>query len=138
MSLSLSHSSHVSLYPHRRRHQNSVGGQSVGCLHVGDRLTQRRVDILRRYCSHFLFPSPNFLSPPPPILSLSPFPFSFFNHSFSITGDDHKLYCLSLKTGKQEDTLDAHEAEVVGVVHHPLQNLVVTYAVDGSLKFWKP
>jgi WD40 repeat-containing protein SMU1 len=52
--------------------------------------------------------------------------------------EDKQMYCFNATDGTIGGKLPVHDRDVIGVAHHPHQNLVATFAVDGQMKLWKP
>ncbi|CEM13105.1 unnamed protein product [Vitrella brassicaformis CCMP3155] len=52
-------------------------------------------------------------------------------------GEDNTLYCFSNSTGKLEHLAKVHEKDVIGLIAHPLHNLVATWGIDGKLHVLK-
>ncbi|CDJ38733.1 WD-40 repeat protein, putative [Eimeria tenella] len=53
-------------------------------------------------------------------------------------GEDHSLYCFANATGKLEHVMKIHDQDVIGLAHHPSNNVVVSWGFDGCLNVLKP
>merc|ERR1712146_194165 len=51
-------------------------------------------------------------------------------------GEDSNIYCFSVSTGKLVYLLQAHHTAVIGLKHHPHQNMLAVWTSDGFLKTW--
>lgn len=62
-------------------------------------------------------------------------------YAYCLAEDGH-VYSFSLSTGKLEtcglDALPVHPRGALGIVHHPLRNMLATFASDGTLRLWRP
>ena len=53
-------------------------------------------------------------------------------------GEDNILYCFNTRSNRLEQTLDlSSKSEIIGISHHPHQNLIISFNEDGELKQWK-
>ncbi|XP_049851907.1 WD40 repeat-containing protein SMU1-like [Schistocerca gregaria] len=50
---------------------------------------------------------------------------------------DQFLYCLNVLSGEVEHSLKLHDKEVIGLHHHPLKNVLLSFSAGGELKLWK-
>lgn len=51
--------------------------------------------------------------------------------------ENRQLYCFNVQSGKIDQTMEVADAEIIGLCHHPKQNILATYSIDGLLKLWK-
>jgi WD40 repeat-containing protein SMU1 len=51
--------------------------------------------------------------------------------------EDNVLYTFEVEENLLRNFFKIHEKEVVGIIHHPKQNILVSYAVDKNLIFYK-
>ncbi|PRP79879.1 WD40 repeat-containing protein SMU1-like [Planoprotostelium fungivorum] len=58
------------------------------------------------------------------------------DYLFAISEDRH-LYCFNTLNRYMEHSLKAHEKDVIGFCHHPINSMVATYSDEGLLKIWK-
>ena len=49
----------------------------------------------------------------------------------------HELIVFNMESGKVEQQWKIHEGHVLGILHHPTLNFLLTYAQDGLTRFWK-
>ena len=56
---------------------------------------------------------------------------------YAVTQDSF-LVCFDVLSAKRLSITKIHDAEVIGLHHHPFRNILLSFAVDGSLKTWKP
>lgn len=52
--------------------------------------------------------------------------------------DDGYVTAFATDVGKVECSFQVTDKEPVGIAHHPLRNLLATYADDAELRLWKP
>ncbi|KAL8442001.1 hypothetical protein Emag_006746 [Eimeria magna] len=52
--------------------------------------------------------------------------------------EDQSLYCFANATGRLEHVMKIHEQDVIGLAHHPNNNVVVSWGFDGCLNVLKP
>ncbi|KAL0477922.1 WD40 repeat-containing protein SMU1 [Acrasis kona] len=52
--------------------------------------------------------------------------------------ESNQLYCFDLCDGKMvcKSVEPVHEKNVLGMIHHPVKNMLATFSVDGTLKMW--
>ncbi|CRG97501.1 conserved Plasmodium protein, unknown function [Plasmodium gallinaceum] len=48
-------------------------------------------------------------------------------------GDNQNLYCFNYNTSKLETQIKIHEKDSLGILHHQSQNLMASWALDGTL-----
>lgn len=58
------------------------------------------------------------------------------NYLYAV-GEDHSLYVFDTQTTKLDHVLQLHKKSVLGIIHHPSQNLLASWSRDGTLKLWR-
>lgn len=52
--------------------------------------------------------------------------------------EDKQVHCFDLASHTWSHSFPAHDAEPIGIAHHPHRNIVATMARENTLKLWRP